>query len=144
MATLTYELTDYSLEPTRTSLNVTNDTGAAAIQSAIQGVTFANAVQSRTYSTKTTVTSAAPSSVYAQRELKLLLVLADNVTGRNFTSTIGVIDANVLDTTPGTDVVNLDDSGVGAALKAAYQAHVKSIEGNACSVLQARIVGRNS
>lgn len=144
MPTLTVELMDYSLESTRTTLNVANDTGSAAISTAIAGVTFTDALQARTYSEKTEIGTSAPTSSYAQRELKLLLVMSDTVTGRKFTSTIGVVNAAVLDTTPGTDVVNLDDAGVGAALKAAYESNVLSIEGNPIEVLQARIVGRNS
>lgn len=85
-----------------------------------------------------------PASNLAQRESGLRVFLRDDVTGKKSNFTVPGPDLAALTIPEGTDVVDLADASVMADLVTAIEANAKSEAGNAISVTQAVIVGRNN
>jgi hypothetical protein len=89
-------------------------------------------------------TDAVPSDAFAQRELGLRVFLVDDVNGRKSHFTIPGPDLDALTIFAGTDLVDLADAGVMAALVTTVEAGAVSADANAVSVLRAVIVGRRN
>ena len=87
---------------------------------------------------------AVPASNFAQREVGLRVFLVDDVNGRKSHFTIPGPDLAALTILAGTDLVDLADAGIMAALVASVEADCVSVDGNAVSVLRAVIVGRRN
>lgn len=85
-----------------------------------------------------------PTSEYAQRELGLRVFLVDDTNGRKSHFTIPGPDLASLTILAGTDMVDLSDAGIMAALVTEVEGECLSQDGNAVSVLRAVIVGRKN
>lgn len=85
-----------------------------------------------------------PTSEYAQRELGLRVFLVDDVNGRKSHFTIPGPDLANLTILAGTDLVDLADASIMAALVVEIEAFVLSMDGNAVTVNRAVIVGRRN
>lgn len=83
-----------------------------------------------------------PTDPYAQRELKWLVSYRDNVTLREYQIEIPCADLtdNLLANTDKADLASTD----WAAFVTAFEAGAKSLDGNAVTVLDAFVVGRNT
>jgi len=82
-----------------------------------------------------------PAAADAQREWATRFVYLDTVTNKKYSFTIPApVDSIVQE---GTDVVDLGNALV-AAFITVFEANCVSPEGNAVSVLSARVIGRNS
>lgn len=143
-----YTLLDNSGEKTTTSFGIrslTDNADFAAksqlFEDAVDDVTLGTRFQSAT-SLTFPGSSVLPASVYAQREIKLLVSMQDNVTGKPSSMTIGTFDPTTVTITPGSDVVDISQ-GNAAALVSAIEDFVASPAGNPVTVTGMRLVGRN-
>jgi hypothetical protein len=87
---------------------------------------------------------AVPASEYAQRELGLRVFMKDDVNSRLSHFTIPGPDLANLTIHTGTDLVDLDDASIMAALVTEVEANCLSVDDNALTVLRAVIVGRKN
>lgn len=87
---------------------------------------------------------ASPSSEFAQREMGLRVFLVDDTNGRKSHFTIPGPDLAGLTIFAGTDLVDLADAGVMAAVVTAIEAGAQSADGNSVTVNRAVIVGRRN
>lgn len=95
-----------------------------------------------TISTITDGSSALPSDVAAQRELKIRLTYADNVNGRLFNAHLPCPDMAHAAAGTGTDVWDITETEF-AAFVTAFEAYARAPgTGNAVTVQGARLVGR--
>lgn len=144
----TYTLLDNSGEKTTTSFGIVSLLTNAdflsktqAMEDALALVTLGTRAQSST--SKTYAGSAVlPASVYAQREIKLLVQMQDAVTGKRSSLTVGTFDPTSVTIAPGSDTVDIT-AGNAAGLVTAIEALVASPAGNAVVVTGMRLVGRN-
>lgn len=144
MAKINFSIRDYSMEMSTFGVFTADLLDAAALQTAVDGVT-AGVIATRTdISEVVAVSGAAPVSPYAQRELGLRVYYSDNVTARNGSFTIAAPDLDALTLTG--DGVLLTD-GVAAPMEILVtwlNANARSSDGNAITVNAARVVGRNT
>lgn len=140
---------DYSKESSAFSMRgVTMDAGNFVAQTALQ-VALADAIADvvlgtliKTSTVASVVKAAAipPADKTAQVESKWLVSAVDNVTGQPVTATIPTANPDFV--TNNTDLMDLAGAE-GAALKAAIEDYGRSIAGNAITVTEIRLVGRN-
>lgn len=112
------------------------------ILTAIGAVTFNN-VAEHVISSPVRLTNASASDENAQRERKLLVAYQDNTTLKQYTVSVGLADVSKFVITPNTDLVDLTTGG-GLSLKSGLDGNALSEAGNAITVLQVRMVGRNT
>lgn len=112
------------------------------IKAAIDDITLMNNVRRTVTCEQFTDTPSLPANAFAQRETKLLVTYADNVTARKYTFTVPGPDLSLIAQT-GTDVVDHTSNIYAAALVTAFEAGAYSPLGNAVTVVGMRIVGRN-
>lgn len=143
-----FTLLDNSGEKTTTSFairsladNLAFNTQSQALENAFDDVTLGTRFQSGASITYTG-SSVLPVSVYAQREIKLLVSLQDTVTGKRSSFTLGTFDPTSVTIPAGSDVVDIT-AGNAATLVSAVEAFVASPAGNAVTVTGMRLVGRN-
>jgi len=86
--------------------------------------------------------SAAATNAFAQREAKWLVRYHGNVGGKKYRCEIPCPDLDLLDAN-NKGYMDLDDAGVGAAFKSAFEAYVKDEFGNGVTVDSVQHVGRN-
>lgn len=93
------------------------------------------------YGNQVVSNAAAPAETYAQREMKWRVDYTDDVTGKPYHFTIPVADTSKLDAN-NRGFADPDDTDV-AAFITATEAYVLSQDGNAITVQQIELVGRN-
>lgn len=81
-----------------------------------------------------------PSNQYAQRELKWLVTYADVVTTQRYTLELPCSNLTLL--LGNTDLMDIS-AGAGLSYVGALEGYQKSTNGNAISVVEVRVVGRN-
>lgn len=126
-------------------------TGWDAFKTAAEAITIGNPVKEQVNLYNTVLGAGAASDPYAQRELKLLMRFTpDSGSLRGFTRTLACPDLDALTLAAGaggqTDFVDMDDTGVGAAFKAAVEAIVRHPDDDTitCTLQSMQVVGRNS
>lgn len=143
-----YTLLDNSGEKTTVSFAILSQTTGTDFSSKSQVLEDAFALVTlgtRSQSTTSRAypgSSALPVSVYAQREIKLLVQMQDVVTGKLSSLTIGTFDPTAVTIAPGSDVVDIT-AGNAATLVSAIEDFVASPAGNTVVVTGMRLVGRN-
>ncbi len=150
MGRVTISELDRSLEPTRMTLRMTDltaanfdaqITAAGTLQAAIQGVSLIDFDGITYLALETPREETQPTSVYAQREAKWLITMADDVNERLNQFEIGGPDL----TLAGSDGKTLDVSGgAGATLVTQLEANAISRDGNAMTFVVGVHVGRNN
>lgn len=116
----------------------------ATIETAIIAVTLCTTAGTSITQQLGADSDAVPSSEYAQRELGLRVFLVDDVNGRKSHFTVPGPNLAGLTIFAGTDLVDIADAGIMAALVTAVEAGAESKDGNAVTVLRAVIVGRRN
>lgn len=116
-------------------------TQLAALLTAIEGIVLGVLNRERIVLSDTLSSSAPAASNLAQREIKWLVTYTDTVTHRLFKSEIPTAKISLL--TGNSESLDLA-AGEGLAFKTAFEAVVKSIEGNAVQVISVKYVGRKS
>lgn len=116
-------------------------TALAALLSAIQAIVIGELNKERIVLSDTLSSSAPAASPLAQRENKWLVTYTDTTTHRLFKCEIPTADLSLL--TGNSEALDLS-AGVGGAFKTAFEAVVKSIDGNAVQVISVKFVGRKS
>ena len=111
----------------------------ATLLASIQAIVIGELNKERIVLSDTLSSSAPANSPLAQRENKWLVRYTDNTTHRIFKGEIPTADLTLL--VGNSEFLDLS-AGVGLAFKNAFQAVVKSIEGNAVSVISVQFVGR--
>lgn len=126
-------------------------TGWGDLKTALAAITLGNPVKEQINLYNTILGTGSASAPFAQRELKLLLRFTPDAGSlRGFTRTLPMPDLDALTFAPGaegfTDYIDLDDTGVGAAFKAAIEALVRhpDDEAQTCTLDSAQVVGRDS
>lgn len=136
---------DYSGEKSTATFWVADaisDANITALVGAVDGVTLGNrqdAVLALEVD-KDAGTAGPSSNPLAQREVKWLVRATDDVNGKSVQMEIPTADLSLL--SGGNDYLDLGGTEA-AALVAAIEAHVLSIDGNAISVSSIEFVGRN-
>jgi hypothetical protein len=115
----------------------------SAVRAALDAITLGVIQRETIMAAETGISGELPTSPYAQRELKLLVTYADDVTGDRGTFTVPMPDLAALTPVEGTDRILLEDTGVMAAFVSAVEDYALSSAGNAITVLTAHVVGRN-
>lgn len=140
---------DYSKESSRMSvytpeLNAGNIVAQLALQAtlhdAVEAVCLGTMYKSQSIAVETITPRVPPGNKAAQIETKWLVSCSDDVTGFPVSFTIPCASSDFI--TNNTDLMDLAGTE-GAALVAAIEAVVKSKAGNAVSVVEIRLVGRN-
>lgn len=144
---------DHSNEKTRTSYRVSDivdlatlDAANAAMAAMItaQGNITNSVLKSKKVSLGTVVVNnAIPASLDSQRERKIVIKYEDVATADLYSLEIGCADTDALVIPSGTDLITLADGAFMAAYVTAFEANVKSANGNAVTVISATLVGRN-
>lgn len=146
MTTLQVKFRDYSNEYSTAGVYVADaitSPNAQTLIDAIEGMSIGTMAEGAVLR-RTVVdagSTAVPTNHFAQRELKFLCKYSDNVNGKEYSFTIPAADA--AQTVGNTDMVSLE-SGVGAALKTAFDTHALSELGNAVTLNSVELIGRNS
>lgn len=119
------------------------ETAVLDLETAILNITLGELAKREIVYARDALSSSPAASVQAQRELKLLLRYTDAVTGAKFRVSIPTFDLSQLPAN--SEFLNLA-AGVGAALKTAFEAVVRSPDNDANAVVlqSAQFVGRNS
>lgn len=107
---------------------------------ALNGITLGNISRERITARNILVSNAPAGSVYAQVELKWQLTYTDNVNGKQWQREVPTPDLTLL--VAGSDLMNMA-AGAGLAFKTAFEAAAVSPDGNAVTLNQVRVVGRN-
>lgn len=145
-----YTFRDYANESSTVGLHVDEVTAAnfdaqvaaqASLLSALEGVSLGNEIKNQMTANVTKSQPSPASDPNAQRELKWMVRAFDAVTYDLVTIEIPCADLSLLDPN------NLDrmviDSGAGATLVSEIEANVLSKNGNALTVNEIVLVGRN-
>lgn len=152
MAHATFTQRDFSKELSRTTIftsvldstnydTVLSDTDL--MRNAIDGITTGIMSAQTLVADKQTLSGAAPTNVYAQRELKWLVYYHDNVTNKPYTLTLPCADPTAR-LIAGTDLANLAQTEI-AAFVTRFQSYAKDpdTQTNAVTVDAMQLVGRN-
>lgn len=146
MATLTFTTFDRLNKVTSTTIgadDLVDNPTVQALADAIDAVIRGTAVKAtRNIATVVDAGVAGPSGdIDADRGNKWLFRVQDDVTGQIYTHELGTADNGVLPS-PGTDFIDLS-TGVGAALKTAWEAAYESPDGNTGTLLSVQQVNRS-
>lgn len=145
MSKVRMPFTDQSGEKSTASVHVDTailDAAITAIVSAVDGLTLGNR-QDAVFveeTTKDAGTAGPSANPYAQREIKYLVRATDDVNGKSVQIELPTADLSLLG--GGSDFLDLSGTEA-AALVTAFEANVKSIDGNAISITSIGFVGRN-
>lgn len=152
MAETTYTQLDYSGERTSVRFNMATPTDTTSltayntavddIRTAIEGVTIGTMARVVKTLERENLSGALPGSNLAQRELKIVVFMADDVTADIFKHEIGCPDFANLTIAPGTDVIDITASPF-SDLVSELNGNVLSKQGNGATVQKAVISGRN-
>jgi len=121
-------------------------TGFGALRTALDAIISGTLNKEKIVLDDTLLSSAAPASPYAQREMKMLIVYRDTTSNKQYQMTVPTPDLSVLTIPPSSgDYVTLADGGVMAAFVTALETIGRSPEDDThnIEVVSARIVGRN-
>ena len=152
VSTVTVSIKDFSGETSKVSYHIPPPTSAGEIAdmftnlasfiTAYEGVALGS-VQGSSILFQTTQTgNPLPTDPNAQREIKLLVLAADDVTGLPVKYEVPCPDLTLLGLNAGSDVVDLTATNV-APLVTWFNDHGYSNQQNTVTVQQMRVVGRN-
>lgn len=146
---------DYSLEKSRVEFYMPEGSAAniegiisesdfqtaGSVAATIAGLSLCTPIGEAVVASNNKSAETRPGSKYAQRELALLITYSDNVTGNNYHISVPGPDWENL---AGADGETVNTAAVGwTAFVTAFEAHAKSPDGNAVTVVTGRLVGRN-
>jgi len=144
-----FRITDYSAESSNfrvagvdvSSANYdAQQTQVIALSNAVEGIIIGQLAERAFTSSVAQPDTVAPTDPFAQRELKWLVTYTDDTTGDLQQVEIATPDLALL--VAGSDLMNVA-AGAGATFVTAFEAFVRSADGNAVSVVSIRLVGRN-
>jgi len=145
---VTFTILDYSNEQSSFAVNGESvssanydaqQTEAIALSDAVEAISIGTLSKREFTSSIAFPEAGLPTSQYAQRELKWFVRYSDDVNGLKQSCEIAAPDLTLL--VAGTDLMNTA-AGAGAAFVTAFEAFVKSSDGNAVSVDSVQLVGR--
>lgn len=154
MAAITFSIRDWSDEYGRVQFPFAEPGGIetvadleanqlATLKSAVEGVSLGQVAREAIRIAEDGALDTRPASALAQREFGLRVFFELNTSGEKRNLTIPAVDIAALTVAGGSDLVELADAGVMAALVSAIETYV-NINGETVTVTRAMIVGRNS
>lgn len=145
----TFSITDFSREVSTFQVNGINVSSAnydaqqtqlIALSDAVIGISIGTVTKREFVSSIAFPESGTPSNAFAQREMKWFVTYSDTVTGLLQSSEIACPDLALL--VANTDLMDLT-LAASAAFVTAFEAFVRSSDGNPVNVESVRVVGRN-
>lgn len=136
-----YSIPDVTAANLAASLDQSVFATAGGLAAAIASLSLCTPVGTELVANNDKLTPTPPGSLYAQREIGLMVSYADNVNAKKYRITIPGPDwANI--GLAGSDQIDPNDAAW-TAFKTAFETHAVSPDGNAVTVTGGQLVGRN-